>query len=74
MCSLKISACNLQIFFKMFDHVVKKYNKKKYKSDTQEERMHLQEITADIDFPKIFSFLYETMRGLLIYAKEGEFD
>lgn len=29
---------------------------------------------ATIDFPKVFDFLFETMRGLLIYAKEGEFD
>jgi hypothetical protein len=53
---------------------VKKYNKNKFKPDSAEERMHLQEITADVDFLKIFNYLYETIRGLLIYAKEGEFD
>ena len=26
------------------------------------------------DFTKQFNFLYETVRGLLIYAKEGKFD
>ena len=31
-----------------------------------EERQH--------DFKKIFGFCYETVRGLLIYAKEGKFD
>lgn len=27
-----------------------------------------------IDFKKAFNFLFETVRGLLIYAKEGKFD
>lgn len=27
-----------------------------------------------IDFKKVFNFLFETVRGLLIYAKEGKFD
>ena len=27
-----------------------------------------------MDFTKIFGYLYETVRGLLIYAKEGDFD
>jgi hypothetical protein len=27
-----------------------------------------------IDFKKAFNFLFETIRGLLIYAKEGKFD
>ena len=26
------------------------------------------------DFKKIFSYLFETMRGILIYAKEGKYD
>lgn len=34
----------------------------------------LQSISGDIDFKKIFNYLYETVRGLLIYAKEGDFD
>lgn len=27
-----------------------------------------------IDLKKVFNYLYETVRGLLIYAKEGKFD
>lgn len=27
-----------------------------------------------IDFRKVFGYLFETVRGLLIYAKEGKFD
>ena len=29
---------------------------------------------ADVDFKKVFNFLFETVRGLLIYAKEGKYD
>lgn len=29
---------------------------------------------ADPNFIKVFGFLFETARGLLIYAKEGDFD
>ena len=32
------------------------------------------EILREIDFNRVFNYLYETMRGLLIYAKEGDFD
>ena len=76
LCSLKLSACNIHIFFKMFDSVVRKYkeNKKVYEADSIEERQFIDEITSDMDFPKCFNFLYETIRGLLIFAKEGEFD
>ena len=28
----------------------------------------------DTDFKKVFNYLYETVRGLLIYAKEKKFD
>ncbi len=31
-------------------------------------------MAGDVDFCKVFGYLFETMRGLLIYAKEGEFD
>ena len=31
-------------------------------------------ISASMDFKKVFNYLYETVRGLLIYAKEGKFD
>ena len=34
----------------------------------------LDEIATSIDFKKVFNYLYETIRGLLIYAKEGDFD
>lgn len=27
-----------------------------------------------VDFKKVFNFMFETVRGLLIYAKEGKFD
>jgi len=29
---------------------------------------------SDDNFRKAFNFCYETVRGLLIYAKEGKFD
>ena len=63
------------MFFKLFEDLVKKYNKVKSKIKTEEdERTYLREICNDIDFNKVFNFLFETMRGLLIYAKEGDFD
>jgi len=34
----------------------------------------ITEIAGDIDFARVFNYLFETMRGLLIYAKEGDFD
>lgn len=34
----------------------------------------LDAIVSDIDFIKVYNYLFETMRGLLIYAKEGDFD
>ena len=34
----------------------------------------IQGIAASIDFKKVFNYLFETVRGLLIYAKEGDFD
>jgi hypothetical protein len=30
--------------------------------------------SANCDFKKVFNFCFETVRGLLIYAKEGKFD
>ena len=52
--ALKISACILQLFFKLV-----------------EQNLNLEEPQ---DFKKIFNFCFETVRGLLIYAKEGKFD
>jgi hypothetical protein len=57
LCSLKLSACNIQLFFKVFDQYIKGQNEQ-----------------SEIDFLKVFNQLFETMRGLLIFAKEGEFD
>ena len=56
--ALKISNSNIHCFFKIFDLVVAK--------DAL--------IAATTDFKKVFNYLYETVRGLLIYAKEGKFD
>ena len=56
--ALKVSNCNIHCFFKIFDLVV------------QEDPV----ISASVDFKKVFNYLYETVRGLLIYAKEGKFD
>jgi len=29
---------------------------------------------SNVDFKKVFNYLFETIRGLLIYAKEGKYD
>jgi hypothetical protein len=31
-------------------------------------------MSSDVDFKKVFNFLFETVRGLLIYSKEGKYD
>lgn len=50
-------------------------NKHKKPEETENEyRQMLDGIAASIDFKKVFNYLYETIRGLLIYAKEGDFD
>ena len=56
--ALKISNCNIHCFFKIFDLVIAK--------DAL--------ISKSLDFKNVFNYLYETIRGLLIYAKEGKFD
>ena len=56
--ALKVSNCNIHCFFKIFDLM------------TQNDPL----IKSTADFRKIFNYLYETVRGLLIYAKEGKFD
>ena len=50
-------------------------NKHRKQEDIQAEYQGmLDSIAASIDFKKVFNYLYETIRGLLIYAKEGDFD
>ena len=56
--ALKVSNSNIHCFFKIFDLIVAK-----------DPLMQ-----ATTDFKKVFNYLYETVRGLLIYAKEGKFD
>ena len=58
----------------MFDNLQQSYKEGNFKVGSDEEKQHIDNIVADIDFHKIFNFLFETMRGLLIYAKEGDFD
>jgi len=66
------------LFFKIFEKIVKQYKLAKSKCKKEVDNMDdlelLQSISGDIDFKKIFNYLYETVRGLLIYAKEGDFD
>ena len=62
--ALKVSNCNINCFFKIFDRVIQKEREKSAKKPSSDE----------IDFRKVFNYLYETVRGLLIYAKEGKFD
>ena len=33
-----------------------------------------KKVRDQTDFYKVFNFMFETVRGLLIYAKEGKFD
>ena len=56
--ALRVSNSNIHCFFKIFDLV------------TSNDAL----IQATTDFKKVFNYLYETVRGLLIYAKEGKFD
>ena len=62
--ALKISNCNINCFFKIFDQVIMREKSRKPKDMS----------SAEIDFKKVFNYLFETVRGLLIYAKEGKFD
>ena len=55
---LKVSACNIHIFQKMFNLVLSK------------DKVFCEQV----DFKKVFNFLYETIRGLFIYSKEGKYD
>ena len=50
-------------------------NKHKKEADIKDDfQAMLEGIAASIDFKKVFNYLYETVRGLLIYAKEGDYD
>lgn len=50
-------------------------NKHKKEAQIKKEFQEMLEgIAASIDFKKVFNYLFETVRGLLIYAKEGDFD
>jgi len=55
---IRLSACNVQLFLKIFET--------KY--------MFSGGVDQTQDFKKIFNYLFETMRGTLIYAKEGSHD
>ena len=48
--------------------------KAKSEMDNKDDLEMLRSISGDVDFTKMFNYLYETVRGLLIYAKEGDFD
>ena len=61
--ALKVSNCNINCFFRIFDQVIQK-----------EKALIKTSNESEIDFKKVFNYLYETVRGLLIYAKEGKFD
>lgn len=56
---IRLSAVNVQLFLKIFDRYI-----------------FANSATLDSapDFKKIFNYLFETMRGILIYAKEGSHD
>jgi hypothetical protein len=56
---IKLSACNVQLFLKIFDRYI-------FANSTTLEQSP--------DFKKIFNYLFETMRGILIYAKDEQND
>lgn len=56
---LRLSAVNVQLFLKIFEKYI-------FASGPA-----LDQAT---DFKKLFHYLFETMRGILIYAKEGSHD
>ena len=64
--ALKVSACNITLFFKLFEQVVA------YKQKSAANRQSPD--AGSNDFKKIFNCLFETVRGLLIYAKELKHD
>ena len=56
---LRLSSCNVQLFLKIF-----------------EKYLFASASTLDqaTDFKKIYTYLFESMRGIFIYAKEGSHD
>lgn len=62
------------MFFKIFDSVYKRFKAANVKPNSDQEKTLIENIVTELDFTKVFNFLFETMRGLLIFAKEGEFD
>lgn len=74
--ALKISCSNIMIFFKVLDQVLAFQSQLMAKkgADKMTEEQIYDQILRDIDFNRVFNYLYETMRGLLIYAKEGDYD
>ena len=75
--ALKISQCNLRLFFIILDWVLTCRSETAKAMGVQVSKLPdeiLEQICAEIDFKRVFNYLFETMRGLLIYAKEGDFD
>jgi hypothetical protein len=60
--ALRLAACNINIFFKLFEKA------------TAAKGSNSGENFVSSEFNKTFNYLYETMRALLIYAKEGKSD
>ena len=56
---IRLSSVNVQLFLKIFDRYI---------------FANSATLDAAPDFKKIFNYLFETMRGILIYAKEGSHD
>lgn len=64
--ALHVSTCCLKLFFKLFECELHEQQPRGSKGDAG---------TSGVgDFKKAFNFCFETVRGLLIYAKEGKFD
>jgi hypothetical protein len=56
---IRLSAVNVQLFLKIFDRYI---------------FANSSTLDSAPDFKKIFNYLFETMRGILIYAKECSHD
>lgn len=75
--ALKISKCNILIYLEIFNRakqVLNQSGKKGAKDDEKIVLEVLQNQNDNINHVKVFNYLYETIRGLLIYAKEGDYD